>query len=59
MRVKTRSEKILDVLKEKIYLTTQGNLRLKDKILTVAFKHPYGIKKLMKNHKSISKVSVS
>lgn len=34
MRVKTRSEKILDVLKEKIYLTTQGNLRLKDKILT-------------------------
>ena len=25
-------------------------------IITVAFKHPYGIKKLMKNHKSISKL---
>ena len=25
-------------------------------IITVAFPHPYGIKKLMKNHKSISKV---
>ena len=25
-------------------------------LLTIAFKHPYGIKKLMKNHKSITKV---
>jgi len=25
-------------------------------IITVAFPHPYGIKKLMKNHKSITKV---
>lgn len=25
-------------------------------IMTIAFKHPYGIKKLMKNHKSISKL---
>ena len=25
-------------------------------VVTVAFKHPYGIKKLMKNHKSLSKV---
>ena len=25
-------------------------------LLTIAFKHPYGIKKLMKNHKSIQKV---
>ena len=26
-------------------------------IITVAFPYPYGTKKLMKNHKSISKVS--
>ena len=25
-------------------------------VVTIAFKHPYGIKKLMKNHKSLSKV---
>ncbi len=25
-------------------------------IVTIAFPHPYGIKKLMKNHKSITKV---
>lgn len=25
-------------------------------LVTIAFKHPYGIKKLMKNHKSLSKV---
>ena len=28
-------------------------------IITVAFPHPYGIKKLMKKHKSISKVTVN
>ncbi len=27
-----------------------------DTLVTVAFKHPYGIKKLMKNHKKLSKV---
>ena len=26
------------------------------RMITIAFKHPYGIKKLMKNHKSLSKV---
>ena len=25
-------------------------------LISIAFKHPYGIKKLMKNHKSIKKV---
>lgn len=38
----------------------QGVIISVDKsIITVAFPHPYGVKKLMKNHKSISKVSVS
>ena len=31
---------------------------IKDKILTVAFKHPYGIKMLIKGHKKIRKVSL-
>ena len=26
-------------------------------ILTIAFPHPYGIRKLMKNHKSITKIT--
>ena len=25
-------------------------------LISVAFKHPYGIKKLMKNHKKLSKI---
>ena len=29
---------------------------IKDKILTVAFKHPYGVKMLIKGHKKIRKV---
>ena len=38
----------------------QGVIISVDKsIITVAFPHPYGVKKLMKNHKSISKVAVS
>ena len=38
----------------------QGVIIAVDKsIITVAFPHPYGVKKLMKNHKSISKVKVS
>ena len=38
----------------------QGVIISVDKsIITVAFPHPYGVKKLMKNHKSISKVVVS
>lgn len=38
----------------------QGVIVSVDKsIITVAFPHPYGVKKLMKNHKSISKVAVS
>jgi len=38
----------------------QGVIISVDKsIITVAFPHPYGVKKLMKNHKSISKVEVS
>ena len=37
----------------------QGVIISVDKsIITVAFPHPYGVKKLMKNHKSISKVEV-
>lgn len=37
----------------------QGVIVSVDKsIITVAFPHPYGVKKLMKNHKSISKVEV-
>ncbi len=28
-----------------------------DSIITIAFKHPYGIKKMMKNHKSIKKIN--
>ena len=31
-------------------------LEVTKSLLTIAFKHPYGIKKLMKNHKSITKV---
>ncbi len=31
-------------------------LEVGDKIVTIAFKHPYGIKKLIKNHKSINKI---
>lgn len=38
----------------------QGVIISVDKsIITVAFPHPFGVKKLMKNHKSISKVAVS
>ena len=32
--MKSKEKRILDILKDKLYLTTQGNLRLKDKILT-------------------------
>ena len=31
-------------------------LEVNDTLVTVAFSHPYGIRKLMKNHKSLSKV---
>ena len=31
-------------------------LEVTNSLVTVAFKHPYGIKKLMKNHKSLTKV---
>ena len=31
-------------------------LEVTNSLVTVAFKHPYGIKKLMKNHKSLAKV---
>ena len=35
----------------------QGKIiELSGTIATIAFKHPYGIKKLMKNHKSIKKI---
>jgi hypothetical protein len=35
----------------------QGKIiELSGSIATIAFKHPYGIKKLMKNHKSIKKI---
>ena len=29
---------------------------ISDNLMSIAFKHPYGVKKLMKNHKSISKI---
>lgn len=44
---------------EHIYFDTYGEgviVGIKDKILTVAFKHPYGIKMLIKGHKKIRKV---
>lgn len=44
---------------EHIYFDTYGEgviVGIKDKILTVAFKHPYGIKLLIKGHKKIRKV---
>ena len=31
-------------------------LEVTNSLVTVAFKHPYGVKKLMKNHKSLTKV---
>ena len=35
----------------------QGKIiELSGSIATIAFKHPHGIKKLMKNHKSIKKI---
>ncbi|MBE6149741.1 MAG: ATP-dependent DNA helicase PcrA [Firmicutes bacterium] len=42
-----------------IYFESYGEgviVGIKDKILTVAFKHPHGIKMLMKGHKNIRKV---
>ena len=42
-----------------VYHDTFGQgkvLELNDKLITIAFKHPYGIKKLMKNHKSLNKI---
>ena len=44
---------------EHIYFDTYGEgviVGIKDKVLTVAFKHPYGIKMLIKGHKKIKKV---
>lgn len=44
---------------EHIYFDMYGEgviVGIKDKVLTVAFKHPYGIKMLMKGHKKIRKV---
>ncbi len=44
---------------EHIYIDSFGEgviVGIKDKVLTVAFKHPYGIKMLMKGHKKIRKV---
>jgi DNA helicase-2/ATP-dependent DNA helicase PcrA len=35
----------------------QGKVvEISDSLISIAFKHPYGIKKLMKNHKSITKI---
>ncbi len=44
---------------EHIYFDMYGEgviVGIKDKVLTVAFKHPYGIKMLIKGHKKIKKV---
>ena len=44
---------------EHIYFDMYGEgviVGIKDKVLTVAFKHPYGIKMLIKGHKKIRKV---
>ena len=44
---------------EHIYFDSYGEgviVGIKDKVLTVAFRHPYGIKMLMKGHKKIRKV---
>ena len=44
---------------EHVYFDMYGEgviVGVKDKVLTVAFKHPYGIKMLMKGHKKIRKV---
>lgn len=44
---------------EHIYFDMYGEgviVAIKDKVLTVAFKHPYGVKMLMKGHKKIRKV---
>ena len=42
-----------------VYHETFGTgkvIEVTDSLVTVAFKHPYGVKKLMKNHKKLSKV---
>ena len=44
---------------EHIYFDSYGEgviVGIKDKVLTVAFKHPYGVKMLIKGHKKIKKV---
>ena len=44
-------EKIMhDIFKEGVIISVDGS------ILTIAFAHPYGIKKLLKGHKSIKKL---
>ena len=45
---------------DRVYHETFGNgvvVEVTNTLVSVAFKHPYGIKKLMKNHKKLSKIN--
>ena len=42
-----------------VYHEVFGNgkvVEVTNTLVSIAFKHPYGIRKLMKNHKSLSKI---
>ena len=54
-----RSEDVDYNVGDYVYHQTFGAgkvVEVTDTLVSVAFKHPYGIKKLMKNHKKLSKV---
>ncbi len=59
IKVNNVDESVEYSIGEHIYFDTYGEgviVGIKDKVLTVAFKHPYGIKMLIKGHKKIKKV---
>ena len=62
-------EKLVDILKyfdiyidtvdDFVYHDVFGNgkvLEVSKTLITIAFKHPYGVRKLMKNHKALKKI---
>ena len=55
-----RSEEVDYEVGDYVYHETFGTGRVvevTDTLVGVAFKHPYGVKKLMKNHKKLSKIT--
>jgi DNA helicase-2/ATP-dependent DNA helicase PcrA len=55
-----RTEEIDYEVGDYVYHETFGTgkvLEVSDTLITIAFKHPYGVKKLLKNHKKLSKVN--